>query len=154
MSARSAQHATFTIERNLDFPPAMVFNAWADAKAKARWFATPVECTDVIREQNFRIGGRDRFKATWPNGRVSDFSAQYWDIVPDKRIVYVYEMHIDGKKISVSLATIDFEPHGKGTRMIVTEQGAFLDGYDDAGAREKGTNDLMDRLAASLQHSA
>ena len=63
-------------------------------------------------------------------------------------------MHIDGKKISVSLATIDFEPQGKGTKLIVTEQGAFLDGYDDAGARERGTNDLMDQLAASLQHAA
>ena len=79
----SAQHATFTIARNLDFPLAMVFNAWADAKAKSRWFATPVECTDIIREQNFRIGGRDRFKATWPNGRITDFSAEYWDIVPN-----------------------------------------------------------------------
>lgn len=147
----STQHGSFTIERNLDFPLSMVFNAWADPKAKARWFATPVECTDIVREQNFRIGGRDRFKATWPGGRITDFSAQYWDIVPDARIVYVYEMHMDGKKISVSLATIEFKPQGKGTKMIVTEQGAFLDGYDDAGSRERGTIGLMDQFEASLR---
>jgi len=38
-----------------------------------------------------------------------------------------------------------------GTRMSVTEQGAFLDGYDDAGSRERGTGSLMDQLARSLE---
>jgi hypothetical protein len=37
-----------------------------------------------------------------------------------------------------------------GTKLIVTEQGAFLDGYDDAGSREHGTGYLLDRLGASL----
>jgi hypothetical protein len=36
-----------------------------------------------------------------------------------------------------------------GTRLRVTEQGAFLDGYDDAGSREHGTGLLLDRLGAS-----
>jgi hypothetical protein len=54
----------------------------------------------------------------------------------------------------VSLATILLAPatvRGKpGTKMTITEQGAFLDGYDDAGSRERGTNLLMDALARSL----
>jgi len=33
----------------------------------------------------------------------------------------------------------------------VTEQGAFLDGYDDAGSREHGTNFLLDALGKSLK---
>ena len=53
------------------------------------------------------------------------------------------------------LATIVLEPArvaGRaGTRMSVTEQGAFLDGYDDAGSRERGTGSLMDPLARSLE---
>lgn len=148
MSTHSAEHASFTIERKLDFPPAKVFHAWADPKAKQRWFAAPAENTN--RKHDFRIGGRDSLKATWPDGRTSEFDAEYWDIVPNERIVYVYEMHINGKKISVSLATVQFIAEGKGTRMIVTEQGVFLDGYDDAGSREHGTNQIMDQLAASL----
>jgi hypothetical protein len=35
-------------------------------------------------------------------------------------------------------------------RLIYTEQGVFLDGYDDAGSRERGTRDLFDKLAAAL----
>ena len=59
-------------------------------------------------------------------------------------------MFLDGMKISTSLATIDFEPKGKGTRMVLTEQHAFVDGYEDNGARERGTSDLLDQFVASL----
>jgi hypothetical protein len=33
----------------------------------------------------------------------------------------------------------------------MSEQGAFLDGYDDAGSRERGTNFLLDAVGASLK---
>jgi hypothetical protein len=59
-------------------------------------------------------------------------------------------MHLDDRKISVSVATILLKAEGRQTRIMVTEQGAFLDGYDDAGSRERGTNDLLDALGASL----
>jgi uncharacterized protein YndB with AHSA1/START domain len=146
----SATHGSFTIERVYEAPVAMVFRAWAERDAKARWFSPPVECTDVIREQNFQVGGRDRFRATWPGGRITEFRAEYRDIVENERVVYVYDLYVDAKKISVSLATITFARSGKGTRLVVTEQGAFLDGYDDAGARERGTSDLLDSLGRSL----
>jgi hypothetical protein len=54
-------------------------------------------------------------------------------------------MYVDGTKISVSLATVEFAKTGKGTRLTVTEQGAFLDGYDDAGSRERGTSERLAR---------
>jgi hypothetical protein len=60
-------------------------------------------------------------------------------------------MHLNDRKISVLLATVERQPAGAGTRLKVTEQGAFLDGYDDAGSREHGSGFLLDRLGASLQ---
>ena len=81
---------------------------------------------------------------------MSQFDATYFDIVPDERIVYAYEMHIDGVKISVSLATIEFKAAGQGTTLVVTETGAFLDGYDDAGSRERGTAQLLEQVGLSL----
>ena len=60
-------------------------------------------------------------------------------------------MHIDEKKISVPLATLQITSAGPGRATLkVTEQGAFLDGYDDAGSRERGTGFLLDKLGASL----
>jgi uncharacterized protein YndB with AHSA1/START domain len=100
---------------------------------------------------DFRVGGAERLKGRWANGVVSTFDAVYHDIVPNERIVYSYTMHLDEKKISVSLATMQLKSAGSGrTTLKVTEQGAFLDGYDDAGSRERGTGFLLDRLGASL----
>ena len=70
--------------------------------------------------------------------------------MPNERIVFCYEMHIGKAKISVSLATVEFKPDRKGTRFVLTEQGAFLDGYDDAGSRERGTRGLLDQLEKAL----
>lgn len=55
-----------------------------------------------------------------------------------------HDMHLDDKRISVSLATAEFTLSG--TRLIYTEQGAFFDGNDTLAAREQGTRDLLDAL--------
>ena len=50
--------------------------------------------------------------------------------MPDQRIVTTYEMLMADTRISVSLATVELTPAG-GTRLVYTEQGAFLDGHDN-----------------------
>ena len=151
MSKRSADHATFVIERVFDFAPSVVFSAWAEPAAKAHWFAGTGEWKELHREQDFRVGGRERLKGVWPGGKVSAFDALHQEIVPNERIIYSYDMHLDETRISISLATVEFKPAGADTRLIVTEQGVFLDGYDDAGSRERGTRALIDRLGAELK---
>jgi hypothetical protein len=59
-------------------------------------------------------------------------------------------MHLNAVRISVSLAVIEVARHGDGTKLTVTEHGAFLDGYDDAGSRERGTSSLLDAMVRSL----
>jgi len=150
-AARSAVHATFRIERNYDASRAQVFKALTDPVAKAKWFAGGPGFTLLAREMDARPGGREHLKGRWESGLVSTFDAIYHDVVPDERIVFAYVMHMDERKISVSLATYELKPAGAGTCLVLTEQGAFLDGYDDAGSRERGTNFLLDALGASLQ---
>jgi uncharacterized protein YndB with AHSA1/START domain len=149
--SRSVVHAIFSLERIYDASPAQVFRALSDKAAKARWFEGGGGWAVIEREMDVRPGGRERAKGRWPSGMVTTFDAVYFDVVPNQRLVYTYEMHLDDRKISVSLATIELKPAGAGTRLVVTEQGAFLDGYDDAGSREHGTGLLLDRLGASLQ---
>ena len=156
MSERSVEHGTFTIERRFDVAPARVFAAWADPKAKAGWFAGPAgQWKQLLRQMDFRIGGRERVRGELAGGLVSDFDASYHDIVTNRRIVYSYTMQVDEKRISVSLATIEFEPAGGGaTRLILTEQGAFLDGgFDGSAGREQGTRGLLDNLQNFLAKS-
>jgi len=148
-AARSVVHASFRIERTYDASRAQVFKALTDPEAKAKWFAGG--CALLAREMDVRPGGREHVKGRWESGIVSTFDAFYYDVVTDERIVYAYEMHLDERKISVSLATFDLKQAGAGTCLVLTEQGAFLDGYDDAGAREQGSGFLLDALGASLK---
>jgi uncharacterized protein YndB with AHSA1/START domain len=151
MTERSIEHASFTLERRFDHPPAKVFAAWADPAAKARWFAGPEEWEGEPNELDFRVGGREMNTGGPKGGPVHTYQAIYWDIVPDARIVYTYEMLMDEVRASVSLTTVDFKPEGEGTRLILTEHGAFFDGLQDPEPRESGTGSLLDALAQELQ---
>jgi len=152
MSTHKVEHADFTLERRYDAPLALLYGAFADEQAKSRWFGGGSEWDMQSRKFDFRVGGHEHLSGKWKSGMVSTFDATYHDIVPERRIVYAYHMHIDGKLISVSLATLQFAVDGAGSKLTITEQGAFLDGYDDAGSREKGTRHLMERIADSLKH--
>ncbi len=148
---RSVVHASFHLERRYNAPVERVWRALTDESEKQKWFGGPPDEWDPIeRYMDVREGGQERAKGRWKSGIVSTFDAIYHDVVPHERLVYSYVMLLDYKKISVSLATMQLKSEDEGTKLMVTEQGAFLDGYDDAGSREHGTGYLLDRLGASL----
>lgn len=151
MNQRRTEHTTFAIERRYDFKSTLVFSAWATAEAKSQWFSgTPGQWQLLERKLDFRVGGRELLKGAWQDGPVSAFHGYYYDIVPNERIVYSYDMYQDDTRISVSLATVEFRPAGTGTLLKFTEQAVFLDDFEDAGGREKGTGFLLDQLGDAL----
>ncbi|HYY32177.1 MAG TPA: SRPBCC family protein [Gaiellaceae bacterium] len=153
MTKRTVEHATFVVERTYEAPPAQVFAAWAEPAAKARWFKGTDEAPDEY-ELEFRIGGREINRSAGPDGQLYTYEARYADILPDERIVYTYDMYRDETRISVSLATVELESNGAGTKLTYTEQGAFLDGEDKPEYRERGTGGLLDALGAELERTA
>jgi uncharacterized protein YndB with AHSA1/START domain len=151
-AVRSVVHGAFHLERTYDASADQVYKALSDEAAKSRWFFGPAGWRLIERAMDFRVGGRERVKGGFDGGMTTTFDAVYHDIVPRERIVYAYEMWLDERKLSVSLATLQIMTAGEGrTKLLVDEQGAFLDGYDDAGARERGTGDLLDKLGASFR---
>ena len=153
MAERSVTHATFVIERGYPAAPALVFRALSDKAAKRKWFVGPGDWDVAQYEIDFRVGGREINSGGEAGKPLHTFNAIYQDIVENERIIYAYDMHVGATRISVSLATIELKPDGSGTRLVFTEQGAFLDGYDDAAGRERGTSDLLDALGKSLEES-
>jgi uncharacterized protein YndB with AHSA1/START domain len=150
MSGRSVEHATFVVERRYGAPPERAFAAWANPEAKARWYVD----SDAHLELDFRVGGRERSQGTAPDGNAYSYEALFQDIVPAERIVYTYEMHLEETKISVSLATVEFRPVGDNdTRLVFTEQGAFLDGHELPARRADGMGSLLDALGKEIESS-
>lgn len=131
MTKRSTVHDTFVIERTFSFKRELVYAAWTSAQAKSQWFVGPRGWEVQLRELEFRVGGRERLKGRRPDGTSSLFDARYYEIVPN-----------------------ELEERGEGTDLIITEQGVFLDGYDDAGRREQGTQVLIDQLEQALQRQS
>ena len=151
MSGRSVEHATFVVERKYEASPERAFAAWADPEAKARWFVD----SDAHLELDFRVGGREHSQGAAPDGSAYSYEALYQDIVPAQRIVYTYDMLLQETRISVSLATVEFTPVGdNGTRLVFTEQGAFLDGLESPAGRAEGMGSLLDALDSELQSAA
>ena len=137
MTARSVIHDTFTIERSYPAAPSRVFTAFASAEAKNAWGDTgdvaPADGEAGPAEFDFRPGGRERFGFRYDDTSYR-YQALYYDIVPDQRIIYSYEMYAGDARISVSVATIELAKNADGTALTWTEQGTYLDGIDGPAA--------------------
>jgi uncharacterized protein YndB with AHSA1/START domain len=152
MSYQEIAHGKFVIERIYDASPARVFSAWVDPAVKARWFVGPEGWTLIERKLDFRVGGQELLHGRFA-ARETHFRAQFHSIVVDARIVFTYDMRLGDQHHSVSLATVELAPSGRGTRLIFTEQVAFLDGTDGnegTVSRQLGTAAHLDRLARQL----
>lgn len=151
MTQRSVVHATFVIDRTYSASREKVFSAFADFETKKKWFGGGGP--GIHWSMDFRVGGREHSE-----GEVevhgarhhSRFDSIYLDIVPDQRIVYAYDMDVNGDHVSASLTTIEFLDAAGGTRLKFTEQGAFLDGFEDPKIRENGTRGLLDLLGEAV----
>jgi uncharacterized protein YndB with AHSA1/START domain len=149
MTDRSAVHATFTLERAYAAPLPRVFQAWADPQIKARWFAgNPSDY-----ELDFRPGGVERNCAVHEGKRMT-WESLYREIITNERIVYTSVLSEDGTLATVSLATVEFAPDGDGTRLVLVEAGAYLDGRELPSWREEGTGDWLDSLGRHLTDGA
>lgn len=145
MSESSVSYATFSLERTYHASPSRVFEAWSDPKAKAQWFAGPAFEYDL----DFRVGGREVNRGRH-NGAVMTFESFYRDIVAGERIVYASTLSIDETVSTVSITTVQISSADDGTRLVLTEQGTFLDGLEQPSWREQGTGEWLDALGTQL----
>jgi uncharacterized protein YndB with AHSA1/START domain len=146
MTERQVKHATFNLERTYETSTDRVFAAWADPAAKARWFAGP----DSQHELDFRVGGREVNHGR-TEGKALTFESLYCDIVPGQRIVYSSTLSVAETVSTVSLTTVELTPVEDGTRLLLTEQAAYLDGLEQPSWREHGTGAWLDALGAELR---
>ncbi len=146
-------HGSFVIERRYDVAPQRVFAAWADPTAKRAWFVEGEGWDIQSYELDFREGGTEKsafrfLKGEETFGEKTVFSNEtvFDEIIANERIIFTYSMDRNGVRFSVSLATVEFKPADKGTRLILTEHSAFFDGADGIKMREQGWHELLGKL--------
>ena len=150
MSEQPIVHGSFVIERRYPVTVARAYAAWTDLELKARWFIGPEDWTPIERTLDVRVGGEEKLHGRFgASGTETLFVARYHHVVPAQRLVYVYDMYVNGLHHSLSLATVEFRSEGEGTLLLFNEQVAFLDGTSaDKGvpARKTGTAAHLDRI--------
>ena len=149
-TTQSVAHHSFTLTRDIPVPPERVFAAFADLEQKKQWFGAEETFDTDEQTFDFRVGGREVQDGQWHDGPRSRFVATYTDIVENERIVLTYDMWVDGKHISTSLAAYEIEPTETGSRLTHGEHGVYLDGFDDGSGRQRGTEGILDTLVAYL----
>ncbi len=164
MSDVTTVHNTFVIERTFAAAPAKVFAAFANDATKRRWFLEGLgeRVLEIGFKGDFRVGGTERSfsvfaggpKGAPPAGTKFRNETTYFDIVPNARIVFAYTMAMGERCISASLATVQLEPSGEGTRLVFTEQAAFFMPSDGAVMREDGWRQLFDQLAKVVREES
>jgi uncharacterized protein YndB with AHSA1/START domain len=149
MSDRNVNHSTFTLERTYGASPARVFAAWADPAAKRRWFGGDAPGYQL----EFRPGGLERNRGEHGGMRIT-WESLYREIVVDERIVYTSTLAMDDVLAAASLTTVEFVAEGDGTRVVLVEAGAYLDGHEQPEWREEGTGKWLDALGTFLEQPA
>jgi uncharacterized protein YndB with AHSA1/START domain len=154
MTEQAVIHATFTIERTYEASPGQVFAAYADPVARRRWLIEGEGFTVESYEPGFGVGEFERSSFRFKGGPIIRNDTVYLDILPEQRLIFAYSMTLEDTPMSSSMVTVLFEPKGSGTRLILTEQGAYMKGFDDVSGREHGMGALLEALGRELKRQA
>lgn len=144
-------HETIVLERHYDATPRRVFRAFADPEARAMWFNGPDDWpAPADRTFDFRVGGLETMVTGPAGAEPFHYTARFHDIVADQRIIRCYDMAHRGQRISVSVQSVELFPDNGGTRLVLTDQGGYLDGLDIPRHRRRGLELELNGLAKAL----
>ncbi|KTE31752.1 MULTISPECIES: SRPBCC family protein [unclassified Sphingopyxis] len=151
MTESRIHHASFSVERGYRSPRERVWAAFTDAASRRRWLVESdgwtVHAYDPPREVKPGAVETSRFSPPGADIEITN-DTTYLDVEPAARLIFAYAMTMGGAPLSSSLSTVEFFDEGAGTRLVLTEQGAYHDG--NVAGREEGTRELFEALAKEL----
>ncbi|WIM13494.1 SRPBCC family protein [Enhydrobacter sp.] len=139
------------LERVVDVPPALVWEAWTRPEHLRHWF-TPKPWTVAHCEIDLRPGGVFRFVMRSPEGQEFDNAGCFLEVVPQKRLIWTDAL-LPGYRPSANpffTAIVEIEPSGEGTHYVATAIHRDEDGrkkHEEMGFHQ-GWGTVLDQLVA------
>lgn len=100
----AARAATIVIERDIEAPRALVFEAWTDPKHLVHWYYASEGWTTPFADVDLRPGGEFRIGFSSPDGKYDFvFFGTYTEVTPPSRIAYTMG---DGRRVTLELTEL------------------------------------------------
>lgn len=140
---------TFTMERLLDAPRSLVWQAWTQPEHIAQWWA-PKGMAMTIVAHSFEVGGAWKYSMPMPNGVEFISEGVYTEIVPEEKIVSTADFRPMTEGVIISAS---FSEEGDKTRMVfsvVHRTEEYAKQQEEMGI-EKGWGSVFTQLADFLK---
>ncbi len=141
---------TLHFERLIPAPVGRLFSAFADPRERAKWSAPSETAAFFYEEEDFRVGGVDRFRCGSKENPQYEGETRYLAIEDGALIACSEIVRAGGTRLFASLNTTRFEPREGGARLVHAVQIASFAGTDMIDGTRIGTNAAFDNLAALL----
>lgn len=139
-----AQVPTVKVRREIAATAAELFDAFLDPAKLAVWMRPgDTERTDATLDA--RVGGKFEIVMHTPKGPVPHTGA-YQEITRPRRLVFTWNSPYAGNH--GSLVTVDFNPTGKGTEIVITHE--RLPSEEMAAAHSGGWSSILERIATAF----
>ena len=140
----------FVVTRIIDAPPAIVFNAWAEAEQFRRWWV-PQSCglTLLACELDVRVGGSYRLAFGHPaSAEPFEVHGRYLEVQAPVRLVWTNEEAGGGGQVT----TVTVEDQGGKTVLVMHDRYPSKAALDEAIASgaTSGVEESLAQLAAML----
>jgi uncharacterized protein YndB with AHSA1/START domain len=110
---------TLVVRKTIRASAERLYTAWTNpAQLKLWWGPRGVQCTDV--EIDLRIGGRYRIANQFPDGKILWITGTFESIEPPRKLVYTWRL--EAQTDTLERVTVQFEPRGNETEVIVTHE--------------------------------
>jgi len=135
------------LEREFDAGVREVFNAWTDPDVLRRWWSAGPQSKTPLAEVDLRPGGRYRLTMESDSGERFTVGGEYRTVDPPTLLVYTWAWELDaGGTGPESTVTVNFEPAGEGTRVVVEHAG--LENEESRERHGAGWNGCLEQLTA------
>lgn len=142
------------LERVVDVPPEMVWEAWTDPEQLKQWF-TPAPWKTVQCEIDLRAGGRFYTVMESPEGERFPGDGCYLEVVPNRRLVFTDAL-LPGYRPAENpfmTAIVEITPEGSGTRyraVAMHSSEATREKHEEMGFAE-GWAKALDQMVAMIE---
>ena len=130
------------IQRRIRASAERLFLAWTEPQQlRAWWGPSPVTCSDA--QVDLRVGGRYRIDNLLPNGETLSIVGEFIEIERPSKLVYTWQT--SHANLESSIVTVQFEPDGDATRVIIRHD--QIPNIAIRDEHERGWSGCLDGLA-------